>query len=496
MLLLAKIIEQAGISHLSTHGRLTAEVTDITVDSRQCTAGWIFAAVKGAHQDGTAYVPDAIARGATVILTEDPNLPNFHPQTYLTWLVVPDVRTAIAALAAVIYAPKPAHQLAVTGTNGKTSTVHFCRQLWYLAGMPSASIGTLGVVKNAGELVPGTEGLTTPDVSTLHRWLHQLQQQGISHVAMEASSHGLHQRRMAGLDVKTVGFTNLSRDHLDYHGSMDEYLAAKMLIITELLQPGGTAVINADCDVAAKVLNIAASRADIRCITFGHAGKELQLQECIPTPRGQRVAFRMDGKDVALELPLIGDFQIENLLCALGMVWADGMAVDALLPLLPLVSGVPGRMQVAAHHHAGGAVIVDYAHTPDALERVLMAARKHVDAARGGRLHVVFGCGGDRDAGKRPIMGSIAAKLADVQTVTDDNPRTEDPASIRKSIMAACPQAVEIGDRADAIQHSINKMQAGDVLVIAGKGHEQVQIVGTVRTPFDDVRHAQLATGS
>lgn len=490
---LAKIIEHAACNGLHTQGAaLDRVVTSITLDSRQCNEGTLFIALKGAAQDGAAFIPDALARGCRMILAQDATLSTRHTDPAITWLITDDVRHAAAAFAAAFYTPKPGHLMAVTGTNGKTSTVHFCRQLLHYTGAQAASIGTLGIITHENTLWPNTEGLTTPDVIRLHQWLQQLAQQGVSHVAMEASSHGLHQQRMGSLDISVAGFTNLSRDHLDYHGSMDAYLQAKLLLFTEVLSPHGAAVINADTAVSSSVIAAAEARG-ARVLTYGRSAQDILLHSATPTPRGQHVSFSFMGQRVELEVPLIGDFQIENILCAAGMVHAAGIPRDTVIEGLAHVSAVPGRMQIAAHHAKGGAIIVDYAHTPDALERVLIAARPHVDAKAGGTLHVVFGCGGDRDPGKRPMMGKVATQLADNIVVTDDNPRTEHPAAIRKAIMEACINAEEISDRADAIQHSVNKMQAGDVLVIAGKGHEQVQIVGDVRTPFDDVHHAQLA---
>jgi UDP-N-acetylmuramoyl-L-alanyl-D-glutamate--2,6-diaminopimelate ligase len=391
----------------------------------------------------------------------------------------PEPRQCLARIAAALAGPQPETVVAVTGTNGKTSCVEFTRQLWASAGVKAAGLGTLGLIAPGFE--PGS-GLTTLDPVSLAETLAGLERHGITKVAMEASSHGLDQFRLDGVRLAAAAFTNLTRDHLDYHGTLDAYRKAKLRLFEELLPIGAPAVADAGMDNAtlAALREIAARRRlDLR--TVGERGTRFRLVEARPRPDGQDLTVRVDGRQQQVVLNLPGRFQADNALVAAALTEALGLA--DVLDRLPELRGVRGRMERAVRFSNGATVYVDYAHTPDAMERLLSALRPHTI----GRLCVVFGAGGDRDRGKRPLMGEVAARLADVAIVTDDNPRGEDPASIRAAVLAACPDALEIGDRAKAIEAALNDLGAGDVLVVAGKGHEQGQIVRGTVLPFDDV---------
>ena len=462
------------------------DILGITADSRQVEPGFLFAALVGTEVDGAKFIPDAIAAGAAALLVS--------LETYQSGLaddidaaisLLPDrnPRRRYAKIVGRFYQPQPEHIAAVTGTNGKTSVAEFARQLWQACGQPAASFGTLGLV------APGRQesgNLTTPDPADLHKVLSELAKDGVNHVAVEASSHGLDQFRLDGLAINIAAFTNLSRDHLDYHVSMDEYLQAKMRLFAEVLESDGVAVINAD-DASGEVLATALEKRRIKILSYGLKASDILLKKVEPLPDGQRLSLNVLGKDAELNLPLIGGFQSMNALCALGIVLADGADQTQAMAALENLAGVRGRLELAARHASGAGIYVDYAHTPDALEHVLTALRPHTDK----KLKVVFGCGGDRDRGKRPEMGEIATRLADEIIVTDDNPRTEDAAPIRAEIMKACPEALEIGDRKEAIFTAVNGLNEGDILVIAGKGHEQGQIIGDEVLPFDDVEIAK-----
>jgi len=381
-------------------------------------------------------------------------------------------RRALARLAAAQAGAQPERVIAVTGTNGKTSTVEFVRQLAAASGVGAASLGTLGVIAPGHA---GGVGLTTPDPVVLAETLAELAREGVRVAAIEASSHGLDQYRLDGVRLAAAGFSNLTRDHLDYHGTLDAYRSAKLRLFAELLPRGAPAVVSTELDADTLAALRAIPGLDLRLV--GEGGDSIRLLRAAPLPGGQALEIAGHG---TITLPLPGRFQAENALLAAGLALATGTtnAID----LLPRLRGVRGRMELAAEPN-GAAVYVDYAHTPDALERLLLALRPHTR----GRLHVVFGAGGDRDRGKRPLMGAVCARLADRAIVTDDNPRTEDPASIRAAILAACPGAVEQGDRARAIAAGLEGLRPGDVLVVAGKGHEQGQTIGTTTVPFDDV---------
>ena len=460
------------------------EITGLTADSRAVEPGFLFAALPGTQVDGRDFIDQALSKGARAILA--PTGTELPASAGEVDLITDDrPRRRFAQMAAAFYGSQPATIAAVTGTNGKTSTANFARQIWEKLGHSAASLGTIGMT------APGLEqygGLTTPDPVTLHASLAELAQAGITHLAMEASSHGLDQYRLDGVRVTAAGYTNLSRDHLDYHGTMEAYLAAKARLFDEVLEPDGAAVLNADtpeCESLAE----RAKAAGRRTLLYGRKGTDIRIDSAQPVPRGLDLKLTVRGQAVALRLPLAGTFQAANALCALGLVLADGTEADPAIAALETLTGVRGRLELVAQHPNGAAIYVDYAHTPDALETVLTALRPHTS----GRLVAVFGCGGDRDPGKRPVMGATVARLADTAIVTDDNPRTEDPAAIRAAALAACPGGIEIGDRAEAIRTAIAGLAPDDVLVIAGKGHETGQIVGEDVHPFDDAEHARSA---
>lgn len=457
------------------------EIAGLTSDSRQVKPGYLFAALPGNRADGRQFIAMAVENGAAAVLA--------IPGTDVAGAVLAaadNPRAALAQAAARFYARQPDHVVAVTGTNGKTSTVYFTQQLWEALGIKAASLGTLGM-RGAGVTAGGS--MTTPDPIALHSQMAELAAAGFDHVAMEASSHGLAQYRLDALRVSAAGFTNLTRDHLDYHPTMEDYLAAKARLFNAVLGSDGTAVLNAD--VPEYDVLKAAVRG--RVLSYG-VGGDIKMISRKPLPQGQALVLAVAGKDYELTLPLVGAFQAMNALCALGLVMAeapdDTVRTDRLVAALADLRGAPGRLQFVPGHPAGAAVYVDYAHTPDALENVLGALRPHV----AGRLVCVFGCGGDRDPGKRPIMGRIAAAMADIAIVTDDNPRSEDAATIRAAVMAGADgRAREVGDRRKAIGEAVSMLAAGDILVIAGKGHEQGQIIGSRVEPFDDVAEAQDA---
>ena len=454
------------------------DIVGVTADSRHVVPGDLFAALPGARLDGRAFIGDAVARGAVAVLAPpDPVWPPGVPQRPVITDAEP--RRCLARIAAALAGPQPETVVAVTGTNGKTSTAEFTRQLWALAGEPAASLGTLGLIAPGFEPGPG---LTTPDPVSLAETLAGLARHGIARAAMEASSHGLDQFRLDGVRLAAAAFTNLTRDHLDYHGTLQAYRQAKLRLFDTLLPAGAPAIVHADMDpdTLAALRDIADDRGlDLR--TVGETGETIRLAHAEPRPDGQILTLIIGGTSREVMLSLPGRFQADNVLVAAALTGSLGLT--NALDRVGALTGVRGRMELAARLPNGAAAYVDYAHTPDALQRLLLALRPHTT----GRLHVVFGAGGDRDRGKRPLMGAAAAALADVCIVTDDNPRSEAPAAIRSAIMAACPGAREIGDRAKAIEAALNDLASGDVLVVAGKGHEQGQIVGGSVLPFDDV---------
>ena len=455
---------------------LGAPVSGIASDSRKVAPGDAFFALAGVKDDGLAYVAQAVARGARAIVAER------RPADLggAVFVQVADARLALAHAASAFYPERPATIVAVTGTSGKTSVAAFVRQIWQTLGEEAASLGTIGIVSRP---VTVYGSLTTPDPITLHQTLARLAEAGVTHLALEASSHGLDQKRLDGVVPAAAGFTNLSRDHMDYHATEDDYLAAKLRLFRDLLPVGRPAVIDADSDVSARV--IAAVRAAGRtAFTVGAKGEAIQLATATREGFSTQLALRHAGVAHEVLLPLPGDFQVSTALVAAGLCIATGSPPAPVFAALAKLEGAPGRLE-----RIGAQVFVDYAHKPDALEKALAALRPFVS----GRLIVVFGCGGDRDVGKRPLMGEIAARAADVVIVTDDNPRSEKPAAIRAAILAAAPGAREIGDRAEAIRAAVNMLQPGDAVVIAGKGHETGQIVGDSVLPFCDADEARAA---
>lgn len=465
-----------------TGGTEQATVTGFAIDHRKVAPGTVFGAFQGMRVNGEDFIAAAVASGAVAVVA--------RPEARVEGAVhIADrePRAAFARLATAFYRPFPPMTVAVTGTNGKTSTVELTRQLWRAAGHPAASIGTLGVTTNDERV---TTGLTTPDIVTFLSNVAGLAREGVTHLAFEASSHGLSQYRTEGLPVRAAAFTNLSRDHLDYHADMAEYFTAKMRLFAEVLDPDGTAVVWADDPYAERVIDLARARGN-RLFTVGEHGQTLRLLGREPTLLGQRLELEADGKAHKVTLPLIGAYQAANALTAAALVVATGGEWAPTLANLARLTPVRGRLERAAISKAGAPVYVDYAHTADALEAAIAALRPHV----AGRLIVVFGAGGDRDTGKREPMGEAAARHADVVIVTDDNPRSEDPAAIRAAVMKGAPGAREIGDRREAIAAAVAMAGQDDIVLVAGKGHETGQIVGELVLPFDDVAVAREVAG-
>ena len=455
--------------------------TGLASDSREVKPGYLFAAIPGTKSDGAEYLADAVGHGAAAVLGR-PEIGARVQSLGVPFISDANPRLRLARFAAAFYAAQPRTVAAVTGTNGKTSITVFLREIWTALGKPAASMGTIGMVTPRGNVVLHH---TTPGPIELHRLLAQLKRDGFEHLAIEASSHGLDQYRLDGVDIAAVGFTNITRDHMDYHPTFEAYLQCKLRLFTELARDGAAAVVNADTENADRF--IAAARArKLKLVTVGEKGETIRLLSRTPQGDGQALTVEHAGKQTVIALPLAGAFQASNALMAAG--FAIGLGEDAakVFAALHHLKGAPGRLEKVALARSAAPVYVDYAHTPDALENVLEALRPHCK----GKLSVVFGCGGDRDKGKRPLMGAVAARLADRAIVTDDNPRTEDAAVIRRAILQGCPDAAEIGDRAEAIRAGIAVLEAGDVLVIAGKGHESGQIVGSEIHPFSDREEA------
>jgi UDP-N-acetylmuramoyl-L-alanyl-D-glutamate--2,6-diaminopimelate ligase len=463
-------------------------ITAVTADSRKVGPGVLFAALPGVKVDGAQFIPAAIAAGAAAVLAS-PSVAELS----VPLVTATDVRRAYALAASAFWGAQPAVCVAVTGTNGKTSVATFCRQIFQHLGHKAASMGTLGVTLSdpaTGDVQLTPPGLTTPDAGDVAALMAQAAERGVTHMALEASSHGIDQRRLDGVTLTAAAFLNLTQDHLDYHGDMASYGRAKLRLFDTLLPRGGTAVLNADSD-GFNGFAAAAVMSGQTILSLGERGQGLKLLSRTLTPSGQRLVVRVGERDIAVDLPLAGAFQAANALAAAGLCIAAGEEAEAVLAALAHLKGAPGRLQRVGASALGGEVYVDYAHTPDGLETVLSALRPHTR----GRLMVVFGAGGDRDRGKRPQMGEIAARLADIAIVTDDNPRSEDPASIRAAILAASPGALDLGDRRAAIVKGVGLLGAGDVLVIAGKGHEQGQTVAGIVHPFDDVAETAAALG-
>lgn len=487
----------AGVRKLSELG-LTARggvdplIAGVTVDSRAVKPGFLFAALPGARIHGAEFIGPALRMGAAAVLTDAEGARlagEALAGSDAALVVAEDAREALSGAAALWFGAQPATMVAVTGTNGKTSVATFTRQIWAALGHEAINIGTTGV--EGAWSAPSSH--TTPDAITLHAMLAQASAAGVTHAAMEASSHGLDQRRMDGVRLAAAGFTNFTQDHLDYHGTMEAYFAAKAELFGRVLPPEAVAVVNLNDPHGARMAEVAAARGQ-RVITVGHgAGCDLRITGQRAEATGQEVRFVWQGVQAhQVKLALIGGFQAENVALAAGLVIAAGEAPAEVFAVLGKLTGVRGRMQLAATRRNGAAVFVDYAHTPDAIATALRALRPHVM----GRIIIVFGAGGDRDRTKRPLMGAAAREFADVLYVTDDNPRSEEPAAIRAEIMAACPEANEVGDRAEAILRGVDALGPGDALLIAGKGHETGQIIKGDVYPFDDVEQASIAVAA
>ena len=450
-------------------------IEGLASDSRAVRPGYLFAALPGTATDGGRFIADALQRGAAAIL-----MPSGVTHAGIAAPIVEDAdpRHLLALIASRFFALQPKTVVAVTGTNGKTSVASFLRQLWTGRGLAAASLGTVGIVSPSGTQ---TLAHTTPDPIELHRLLARLAGEGVTHAAIEASSHGLQQRRLDGVQLAAGAFTNISRDHLDYHASFADYFDQKLRLFRELLAPGATAVVDVDSEAGARVAAEAAARG-LDVISVGRNATTLKLVSAERDGFGQNLVIEHAGIRYAIGLPLVGHFQGSNALVAAGLALAAGESANEVLPLLARLRGARGRLDLAGRARGGAPIFIDYAHTPDALAKALEALRPYVI----GRLAVVFGCGGDRDRGKRPEMGAVAAAQADRVIVTDDNPRGEDAADIRRQILAAAPNATEIGDRAAAIRHAIAELAEGDVLLIAGKGHETGQTIGSTVIPFSD----------
>ncbi len=465
-------------------------IAGITEDSRAVQAGFLFAAFKGTKADGTKYIDNAIKMGATHILLEDTaeNKEKFkHLEENAAFIFNANPRLFFARIAKFFYKDQPENIIAITGTNGKTSTAIFVEQLWQAFGHKSASLGTLGL--KVGDTL-ATGNLTTPDTVSLHKTIANIKLQNIERVAIEASSHGLKQYRLDGLDIKAAGFTSFSRDHLDYHSDMADYLNAKSRLFTEILKEGGTAVLNSDIPEYDNLKKIAVDR-ELSVISYGRNAEELKIIKIASHENGQTINIKAFGIDIEANIPLVGEFQIYNLLCALGLIWkGEHVEMDSIKNILEKIEGVPGRLQrVKGYEGSNISVYIDYSHTPDSLETALKSLRPHTT----GRLICVFGCGGDRDKGKRPMMGKVATDFADIAILTDDNPRSENPATIRAEIMVAAPNVNEIEGRAAAINQAISIASKGDIVLIAGKGHERGQIFEDRTDPFDDYEEAEKA---
>ncbi len=489
----AKSLAQLGLTAKS--GR-DAQITGLAVDSREVRAGTLFAALPGTRVHGASFIPTALEQGAVAILTDAEGArlaADALAAADAALVVVEDPRQALACAAALWFGAQPATMVAVTGTNGKTSVATFTRQIWEEMDLPAVNLGTTGV-EGAYE-APLRH--TTPEPITLHRVLAQAAAAGVTHAAMEASSHGLAQRRLDGVHLKAAGFTNLTQDHLDYHADFADYFNAKAGLFARVLGVDGTAVINVDDSRGMDMASVARTRGQ-EVITVGRReGADLQLVSQRFDATGQTILCRFRGKSYSADMALLGGFQAENVLVAVGLVIACGADPDRVFETLPHLGTVRGRMQLAATRTNGAAVFVDYAHTPDAVATALKAMRPHVM----GRLIAIVGAGGDRDTTKRPLMGAAAAAHADAVIVTDDNPRSEDPAAIRAAVLSGIPEDArahvqEIGDRAEAILRGVAALGPGDALLIAGKGHETGQTVGDMVLPFDDVEQASMAVAA
>ena len=478
---------------LTPFSGLTPVPTSLAIDSRKVKQGSLFVAIPGTQHEGSVFVGQALKNGAVGIVAPEgvgKKLWHHFKEDYpsVGFFETKNIRQMASQLAATFYPGQPETIVGVTGTNGKTTTVSFMRQIWAQLGFTAASLGTLGLVIEGSPLPPptGTEGLNTPDPVTFHHLLQDLHKQGIGHLAFEASSHGIHQHRLDGVRLKAAVFTNFSQDHLDYHHTMEAYLEAKVRLFKEVMTPDTYAILNTEMVEYEKLVAVCEARA-LKVASFGKNGNFLKLHSLAPTPQGQEVSLSIAGTPYTFLLPLVGEFQAYNVIAAMSAVVACGADPSQVIEACKALKAVPGRLEQAAP-----GVYVDYAHTPDALEIVLKALRPHTRS----KLWVVFGCGGDRDSLKRPLMGELAAKLADHVIVTDDNPRYEDPATIRKQILAKCPGASDIPDRQAAIRTALASKSEDDVVLIAGKGHELYQLVEDQVLFFNDVEEVQKARGS
>lgn len=484
---LIDLLKAAGISPSSYDIKDNIAVKGITANSSQVKEGYVFFALKGEKSDGAAFIFQAIQNGAAAIV-KDFGTSDSQQEYFSNIICVDNPRLTLAKMAAAFYESQPENIVAVTGTDGKTSTADFFRQFMYLAGKKSASMGTIGVISGEGKNIYEST-LTTPDSVALHKMLAELKGGGVDYLAMEASSHGLSQYRLDGVRLCAAAFTNIGRDHLDYHKTEEDYFAAKLRLFGEILPKGGTAVLNED-DKRFTELKYICEKRGHKIIGFGRSGGEFKVNSVIPTGRGQKADLTLFGKEYFVEIALVGEFQVMNILAALGLAVGCGADLEKLLENIDKIKGVSGRLEQVVSTKNGASVFVDYAHTPLALENILKTLRPHTK----NKLYVVFGCGGDRDVGKRPLMGKIASGLADFVVVTDDNPRSEDPAAIRAQVMAGCGNKIlckEVADRKNAIYFALEQLQSGDVLVIAGKGHEKVQIIGKEHLRFDDAQVAR-----
>ena len=487
------MVRQGRLSELglTARGGRDPMVTGVEIDSRAVLPGMLFAALPGAAQHGALHIASALQKGAAAILTDAEGAAiaaGVLAASPAALVLAEDARATLAGAAALWFGAQPDCMVAVTGTNGKTSVASFCRQIWIHLGHAAINIGTTGI--EGAWQAPSKH--TTPDPITLHRMLAQAARAGVTHAAMEASSHGLDQRRLDGVRLRAAGFSNFTQDHLDYHGSFEAYFAAKAGLFNRVLSGEGTAVINLNDPRGAEMARIAGARGQ-RLLSVGHdEACDLRIAGQRFDATGQDLRLLWQGRPSQVRLNLIGGFQAENVALAAGLVIGAGSAPGDVFAALPQLKGVRGRMQLAATRRNGASVFVDYAHTPDAVATALKALRPHVM----GRIVVVFGAGGDRDRGKRPLMGAAAAENADVLYVTDDNPRSENPALIRAEILAGCPEAHEVGDRAEAILRGVDALLPGDALLIAGKGHETGQVIKGDIYPFDDVEQASVAVAA
>ncbi|EFO31047.1 UDP-N-acetylmuramoyl-L-alanyl-D-glutamate--2,6-diaminopimelate ligase [Roseibium sp. TrichSKD4] len=458
----------------------TVSITGLTADSRAIKPGFLFAALKGTHVDGADFAAKAVGAGAVAVLCERDAADRLAQELSKDVVLWPsdNPRRDFALMAARFHGAQPEVMVAVTGTSGKTSVAHFVRQIFQAAGHASASLGTIGTVTADGQ---SYGGLTTPDPVSLHAELARLSKEGITHTALEASSHGLDQHRLDGVRLVAAGFTNLGRDHMDYHPTVEDYLQAKLRLFRDLLLKGAPVVVEPSEPYADRVIAVAQERG-LPVFSVGEAGENIRLAKLTPTAGGQELVVEAGGQTTTVLLPLIGRFQVSNALVAAGLCICAGVAPDEAIAALAELKGAPGRLEFAGRSQTGGTVYIDYAHKPDALENALAALRPFAS----GQLSVVIGAGGDRDPGKREIMGRVSQVGADLVIVTDDNPRTEDPATIRKAVLSGAPGALEIGDRREAIREGVRRLKSGDILCVAGKGHETGQIIGQTVHPFSD----------